>query len=121
MQHHQLVPGLVVSSPAVRTYSTAMIIMHQLALTTSQLILDPYLYESTLENYVLAVNSAIAQTNRMALVGHNDTITEFASYLTGSPVERLKTTAMLVIDFKAMDNNVSLANTGQLRLRYDVK
>lgn len=121
MQQHQLTPGVVLSSPAVRTVSTALIIMHNLDISADELLLEPGLYESTVEKYAAVVNAVLSTTATLALIGHNDTITEFAAYLTGTPLERLKTSTMVVIDFEDTDKASTLAKAGKIRLRFDAK
>jgi phosphohistidine phosphatase len=121
MQAEKYIPEVIISSPSVRTYSTALIVLNQLSMSQLQLEIDISLYETDVEKYADAVLDRLSSVNTIALVGHNDIITHFAEYLTANALDAMKTSSILAIELNYSFPVKSLAGKGTLRARKDFK
>jgi phosphohistidine phosphatase len=75
-------PDLIISSSAIRTTSTALILARNIGYEASKIELRPDLYEATVEKYINALKSLDDKISTVMLVGHNPTITDTANALT---------------------------------------
>ncbi|SOE22548.1 phosphohistidine phosphatase [Spirosomataceae bacterium TFI 002] len=73
---------LIVSSPALRTISTAKIFAERLKMESDDIVLDESLYGGGPRAYLALLNSLKESYNSVAIVGHNPDISFFAEYLT---------------------------------------
>ena len=74
---------LVISSPAFRAVNTAIIFSKELGFPASQILLNENLYESGVRDYLQVANTIGDEVKSAAIFGHNETISEFVTYLTG--------------------------------------
>jgi len=88
----------IISSPAVRTITTALIFAGHLKYSTEKLILRHQLYDSELKDY-LTVISQMTNTSSILLVGHNPTISELAQKLSIIRLNELKTSEVVALEF----------------------
>lgn len=95
-----LKPDLMVSSPAIRAFSTAMIFANIFSYKTDGILLDAAIYEAGVRQ-LLYVLEALPQGSRtVMLFGHNPGCTELINYLCGPVCSHLPTSgvAFLVCD-----------------------
>lgn len=100
-----IVPEYIVTSPALRTLTTAEIFADHLGLpapTTNKSI-----FEASEKTLLKIINDLPDQYNFVALVGHNPGIAYILQYLTGEAME-VHTSAVAVIDFD-IDNWASVS------------
>ena len=71
MEEQQLIPDLVISSPAVRALTTAEIVCKTLDLAFDSLQLDKCIYEASLPNLKQVLSQTSNSVHRLLLVGHN--------------------------------------------------
>ena len=79
LRERELVPALIVSSPAVRAFDTAKVFAR--ALGTSNLIADERLYLATPKAMLEVVRERGGNADHLMIVGHNPGITEFGDAL----------------------------------------
>ncbi|MGB9578217.1 MAG: SixA phosphatase family protein [Halothiobacillaceae bacterium] len=115
LARRQLVPDLVVSSPAKRARSTARRVIEASGYTGA-LLLEPRFYFTDL-NTCLAVLAALPQEARTVLIiGHNPLWEELVSHLTRQPTH-LPTAALAVIDLPVDAwTEIGASGAGTLRL-----
>jgi phosphohistidine phosphatase len=89
---------LVLSSPAIRAYSTALIFCNSLKMPGNEIVLREDLYETKVHDYLKCL-SEIENCNKVLLAGHNNTITEVAQKITHDRVNELKTCTIIGISF----------------------
>jgi phosphohistidine phosphatase len=94
----KLFPDRLVSSPAIRAYSTAMIIAQELNFPLGRIELTPRLYETTEAEYFDVISEADEKQNIQFLFGHNFTISNVLSRLVGEHVEELPTCGIAVVE-----------------------
>ena len=80
-----LTPQLIISSPAVRAYSTAEKVAKACAYE-GEIIVDSSLYGSGYPNYLNALKNQNDQYNMIMLVGHNPYSEELLEILTGKMI-----------------------------------
>jgi phosphohistidine phosphatase len=111
-------PDRIVSSPAVRALSTALIFARALAYPAARVALDDRLYEPE-PDAVLEVIGEQDDTARTLLVfGHNPTWSTLASQLARGFFGELPTTGLVAIRFDAQTWREAVLKPGELAL-YD--
>lgn len=93
-RHIQL--GLLVSSGAVRALSTAALVAKELDYPPERIAVRPEIYEADLDTLLGVVHSLPDEAQSVLLVGHNNTITDLANYLSPSPLQQEMPTAGIV-------------------------
>jgi phosphohistidine phosphatase len=94
------IPQIIISSPALRTKTTAEIFADHLLLPDPAL--NKAIYEASQQALLRVINQLPDQYNFIALVGHNPGISQILYYLTGE-VKEVHTSTVAEIDFDAKD------------------
>lgn len=97
------VPELLLASPAVRTYTTALYFSVRMGLPSSRLRTDPDLFESGVKDYLRVIRSLDTDCSSAALFGHNDTISELLVALTGDEGLTMRTGECAVLQMGIKD------------------
>ena len=105
------IPQIIVSSPALRTKTTAEIFADHLLLPDPEL--SKAIYEASQQTLLRVINQLNDQYNFIALVGHNPGISQILYYLTGE-VKEVHTSTVAQIDFDAKDWASISGGTGKL-------
>lgn len=95
----KLIPDLLISSPAIRAISTALIFCRNFKLRTSEIIINQDIYETSPNQYIDSVKNVDDQLNSIMLFGHNPIISNLVSDLIPSFTENLPTCAIVGIQF----------------------
>ena len=93
-------PDCIISSPAIRAISTALIFARNLNYDSKNILLEKPLYDSASKEYKAVVSKIKDENVVVILFGHNPTITNFANSLSSAAVEDLPTCAIVGIRFK---------------------
>lgn len=106
LKTHQLLPDVLLTSPAIRTLETAQIIHKVLELeNVVDIEQNPKLYATNVEQLLAILNTYPEEKQRILLVGHNPELEKFLIYLVGK---------------EALPNNKKLLSTSTLvRLSID--
>jgi phosphohistidine phosphatase len=96
LKAHSIVPQLLVSSPALRTISTANVFLQHLSITDIEE--NAAIYEASQEKLVDIINEFNDAHNFIGLVGHNPGIQQVLYYLTGSDYD-VPPCAVALIEF----------------------
>lgn len=100
LKTHQLLPDVVLSSPATRTFETAQIIREVLMLKNVDIEKNAQLYATNVEQLLAVLNTYPEQKQRILLIGHNPELENFLIYLVGKEAlpnnKKLLSTATLV-------------------------
>lgn len=108
----------VVSSPAIRAISTALIFARTIGISASDILVRPGLYESTTDGYLSVISSLSNEHNDVLVFGHNPVITDTANLLAGTTIEEIPTAGMIGIAFEEGNWKKASAAGGKLAL-YD--
>lgn len=103
MKQLDLIPELIISSPAKRAYSTAKRIAAVLNYEKEKLVQDHDLYDCSIEHFLTFVNSLNDIYEKILLVGHNPEITLFTNMLCNENLINIPTCGLSVININ-VDN-----------------
>jgi phosphohistidine phosphatase len=106
LKERLLVPELIVTSPALRTLTTAEIFADHLGLPDPAT--NKAIYEASEKTLLRVINELPNEKDFVALVGHNPGIAYILQYLTGETRE-VHTSTVALIDFE-IDDWASVSN-----------
>ncbi len=92
---------LLVSSPAVRALSTAVLVARELKYPHDKIVVNPAIYQADLEALLAIIRNLPDTAESVLLTGHNPTFTEVANYLSPSPLSgEMPTAAVISLHFQ---------------------
>lgn len=103
---------IIISSPAVRAQTTAMLIAEQLKYDTSKVHLNPEIYDASVRTLLQVVNQLKDEWKTVLLIGHNPTISYLAEYLTKWEIGDLTTCGVVQIEFPVASWSMLSEGTG---------
>ncbi len=103
LKDKKVMPQQVITSPAIRTYSTAIVFCSTLGYDPSAIMLAPALYESSAKEYLRVISEIDNEHDCVFLVGHNPTITDCANLLTAPFTEEIPTCGIIGLRSDVMD------------------
>ena len=96
LKEKNLIPQILVASPALRTLSTANVFSQHLAIPQAQTNKD--IYEATTLALIKVINYLPEEYDFVGLVGHNPGMSDLLYYLTRQ-LQDVPTCAMMLIEF----------------------
>lgn len=96
-----LPPDLIVSSPAVRALSTAMLLGRELNYAHDRIRIETGLYEATTDEFLAILYALPAEAGTALVVAHNPTITEVVNTLSPTAVPEMPTAGVVCLRFQA--------------------
>jgi phosphohistidine phosphatase len=98
----QIVPDLLVSSPAVRALSTAVLVARELKYPHDKIKVEPSIYQADLDTLLAVIRNLPDDAQSVLLTGHNPTMTDVANYLLpGSGLtHEMPTAAVVCLQFQ---------------------
>ena len=103
---HGIRPSLIISSPAVRAWTTAKIIAQQIGYPIEFLHRESDLYLASLNDLLQTVVSQDNGFNNLMVVGHNPGISDFANYLSPGVTNSMPTAAVVCVEIEIDDWNL---------------
>ncbi|MGI4870017.1 MAG: SixA phosphatase family protein [Janthinobacterium lividum] len=93
---------LIVSSPAVRALSTAVLVARELDYATADIKVEPDIYQADLDTLLAIVRALPDTAQNVLLTGHNPTVTDLGNYLlpTSGLSTEMPTAAVLCLHFQ---------------------
>lgn len=107
-------PDLIISSPAIRAMSTALIFARHVNYNANTIVIKQELYESSITDYLSVINAIDNQFSSVLLFAHNPTISNVAQTLTQALPMEMPTCAIAGINFDT--NDWKKAKSGELVL-----
>lgn len=98
LKNNGLVPDLIISSPAIRAYETAVIAALNLNYRPEAIRKNDDLYFVNTEKYFEAVYSTPDELEKIMIVGHNPMITDFCNYFLTIKINNLPTSGLAVFN-----------------------
>ncbi len=95
-------PAFLISSPAIRAVSTALIFSRVFKTEVSALELHPLLYGTNAKQYLQVIGTIPDQHTSAFLFGHNPIITETANMLGGTQLLDMATAGIVGIELDIM-------------------
>ncbi len=114
LSEHCKNPDLILSSPSVRTFSTALIFARTLKYSINQIALENRIYEAGSRDLLAVLNKMDDSHNTILLFCHNPGATRFLSLLTGDESRHFSTSAFAAIKFDSNSWKSISAGTGKL-------
>lgn len=99
-------PSLIISSPAVRAWTTAKVIATAIGYPLEFLQRERDLYLASLNDLLDVVAAQDAGFNSLMLVGHNPGLTAFANYLSSSLTSNVPTSGVVCVTVDRDDWNL---------------
>ncbi len=96
-------PSQIISSPAVRAWTTARIFAKKLGYPTEFLQREDGLYLASLDNLLDVVATQDKGFNNLMLFGHNPGLTDFANYLVPGLTNNLPTSGVVTVNLACDD------------------
>jgi len=99
-----LVPGLILSSPALRTKQTVLAVVEKLQIPEQEIVWEPSIYEASLSQLLDVLDRYSSAADCVLLMGHNPGLDSLVEYLSDTAPDyrrgKLMTTAAVaVLDF----------------------
>jgi phosphohistidine phosphatase len=91
-------PSLIMSSPAVRAWTTAKIVARAISYPIEFLHREPELYLANLDRLLDLFARQDNAFNSVMVVGHNPSLTEFANYLLPGVTDNIPTCGLVALN-----------------------
>jgi phosphohistidine phosphatase len=101
LHKEEVKPDVIISSPAVRAMTTALIFAGKLHYPKEALLLNEDLYDTDKEKYLSTIHSIDDRYSKAMLFGHNPIITETSHYLAEKAIEEMPTCCVIALTFEA--------------------
>jgi phosphohistidine phosphatase len=118
MKEKQLLPNLIISSPAVRALTTALIFCRIFKFDPRDIIIHNNLYETGMNEYTDIITQSDDHFKSIMLFAHNPTITAVANSLTVPFTENIPTCGVVSITNNCLQWKNFTKTPGELTL-YD--
>ena len=112
-QEFKVTPDLIITSPAIRAISTALIFARNLNYNSNNISIKQELYDTSVKDYLSVVDSIDNQIESVMLFAHNPTISDFANLLMKSHSVEMPTCAIIGISFDISNWKDIKANSGK--------
>ena len=111
-------PDLIISSPAVRAFSTALVFALHMNYDTRKITLNPSIYEADYRTLIRVVNTIDQQFHTVMLFGHNPGLSDLVNELCNPVISSLPTAGIAELEFSVNNWNDVDAGTAVLKNKY---
>lgn len=111
------VPDLLVSSTAVRAFSTARVFRKEMKLSENQLVSKGSLYHSTESDVLEVLSNVDDAVNYVLIFAHNPTMTFLANSFKGEMINNVPTCGVVMLESTA-DSWVDVHHSNTKRLQF---
>ena len=105
-------PDLIVSSPAIRAYTTATIFARALKYNAEKIQLDSENYEATTDTFIHTIAATRDDVTTLMLFGHNPGFTEVFDKISDSYIDNIPTCGIVGIQFDIKSWTEVITNQG---------
>jgi phosphohistidine phosphatase len=92
-------PDIIITSPAVRAFTTANIIAREIGFPVEKIIIKEIIYKNTVVDLLELIHSLENNYNRVFLVGHNPAFSLLTHFLGGTSIDHLPTMGICGFSF----------------------
>ena len=114
LAENNILPELIISSPALRAYFTARTVASQIRYPLSKIETNELIYDADTENLFEIVNSIKDKVNSLMLFGHNPALTQFSNYLSDKHIDNIPTCGFVEIDLNISTWKEVVVDSGNL-------
>ncbi|MFM2156012.1 MAG: hypothetical protein RL516_761 [Bacteroidota bacterium] len=118
LKGNKIFPDAMVSSPAIRAYSTCLIVANHFAYQAEKILIKDAIYEASDNALMYVINELPSHADTVFLFGHNPAFTSIVSKLTNQDFRHLPTSAAAIIEFDKMQWNEIDFHSGKLTIAY---
>ncbi len=111
-------PDILVSSPAIRAYSTALIFARFLSCSPASVQLHASIYEASLKELLYVIAEIKPEFRSVMLFGHNPGFTELINYLCGPLCQHLPTAGVAILHIPANPGELPVKGKSELKAMY---
>lgn len=101
LKGNNIVPALIISSPAIRAISTALIFARMLDYDPKAILLNKQLYDTSVKEYLKCISEINDKHKTVFMFGHNPIITNTANTLTNAVPQEMATCCVAGIESPA--------------------
>ncbi|MGF1923157.1 MAG: SixA phosphatase family protein [Bacteroidia bacterium] len=112
----QIIPDLIVSSPALRAITTANYFAKEWGIGENHIETDRSIYEAPLRALLNSVNQFDNIHNSIAMFGHNPGLTDFVNYLSDVDIYNMPTCSVVMLEFGFDDWRMVSSSTAKVLL-----
>ncbi|MES2419294.1 MAG: histidine phosphatase family protein [Bacteroidota bacterium] len=116
MRNLQTKPDVVVSSPAVRAFTTAQYFAKTWGINENEIETDANIYEASVKTLLNVVNHFNDKHDTIAVFGHNPGFTDFANYLSNGHIDNMPTCSVVLLTFPFDQWGLISSNTAGILL-----
>ena len=116
MVSQNIYPELIVSSSALRAFTTAKYFATEWGIDEKMIQTDKNIYEADLKTLLNIVNHFDDQHNTIAMFGHNPGFTDFANYLSNVNIYNMPTCSIVMLEFPFEEWNLVSSSTAKVLL-----
>ena len=109
-----IMPDLIISSPAVRAYTTARIIAEEIGYPPEKIETNEDIYEASAGEILDIINGIEDHNNTVMIFGHNPGFTSLSNYLSGKFIDNIPTCGISIIEFDVDKWEDVVLNGGKL-------
>jgi phosphohistidine phosphatase len=103
LRSRKIIPGLIISSHAVRAYETALLIAEGTGYPEEKILTDRKIYDGYYDRILDLIYGAPNDIGSLMIVGHNPTITHLANLFLHPGIEAMPTSAIVAISFNTRE------------------
>lgn len=107
-------PDSVISSPAIRAYSTACIFCSSFDIDLKSIQLEGKFYESSVSEILSVISNQKNTVNSLVIIGHNYDFSFLVNELSETQINYLKTAAYVCLSFKIEEWKDILKTKGKM-------
>lgn len=112
---NQTKPDLILSSPAIRAYSTALIFARNLTISAEEIQFESRIYEAEESTLLTVIQQQSEENSQLLVFGHNPGFTNLCNHLSEDIFfDNLPTCAMVSYQFQAKQWKDIRPKTGKL-------
>ena len=116
LKEREIIPALIISSPAERALATAQIFAQQLEYHPESICANKCIYEQSYDVLLNIINSVDDNNDSVMIVGHNPSLNDLAVYLMQDFSSYLPTSGLVGISFNVEKWNDVISGQGELIL-----
>jgi phosphohistidine phosphatase len=106
LKEKNIIPDLIISSPAKRAAKTAVVIADKIGYTKSKIINDDNIYEASFSELLDLIRNLDDKHNTVMLFGHNPGLTMLNNYLSEHYIDNIPTCGVVGIQFDSSWNGI---------------
>lgn len=115
LKNKEILPDIILSSPAVRAQATAEQVSEQIAYDPFKIHFNHEIYDASVRTLLEVVNNMKREWQTVLIIGHNPSINYLAEYITGEAIGNMSTCGLVCIEFDEDDWSLLSEGTGNFK------